>query len=52
MPWRSAASRMVRLKKNTWSARDIGSACWKLTSSCAAPLSWISVSTSSSIASA
>jgi glutamine synthetase len=40
------------VQKNTWSARDIGSECWKLTSSCAAPLSWISVSTSSSIASA
>ena len=51
-PWRIAASRMVRLNRNTWSARSIASAWVKLTSSCAAPDSWISVSTSSFIASA
>src|SRR3546814_1398504 len=46
-----AASRMARLNKNTWSARDSASACSKLISNCAAPLSWIRVSTSNSIAS-
>ncbi len=50
-PWRSAASRMVRLNRNTWSASAMASAWVKFTSSCAAPDSWISVSTSSCIAS-
>ncbi len=51
MPWRIADSRMVRLNRNTWSASDIASEWVKLTSSCAAPDSWINVSTSSFIAS-
>ena len=50
-PCRIAASRIVRLNRNTWSARDRASSWVKLTSSWAAPDSWISVSTSSSIAS-
>ena len=50
-PWRIAASRIIRLNMNTWSARDIASAWVKLTSNCAAPDSWISVSTSNCIAS-
>ncbi|MNT62503.1 hypothetical protein D3C72_2002280 [compost metagenome] len=41
-----AASRRVRLKKKTLSARPSGSPCRKLISICPAPISWISVSTS------
>jgi hypothetical protein len=51
MSWRSAASRSVRLKKNTSSASDSGSACEKLISIWPAPVSWISVSMPSSICS-
>ena len=43
---RSAASRIVRLKRNTWSASASGSPCRRLISICAAPSSWISVSIS------
>ena len=42
----SAASRMVRLNMNTWSASTTGSPWRKLISSCPAPSSWISVSIS------
>ena len=51
MSWRIAASRTVRLKKNTSSARPSGSAWKKLISIWPAPTSWISVSTLSSICS-
>ena len=50
-PWRIAASRMVRLNRNTWSARESGSRCTKFTSSWAAPDSCTRVSTSRSMAS-
>ncbi len=49
MSWRSAASRTVRLKKNTSSARPSGASWKKLISIWPAPISWISVSTLSSI---
>ena len=49
MSWRSAASRTVRLKKNTSSARPSGWSWKKLISICPAPSSWMSVSTLSSI---
>ena len=49
MPWRSAASRTVRLKKNTSSASASGSPWKKLISIWPAPVSWISVSTVSSM---
>ena len=49
MSWRSADSRTVRLKKNTSSASPSGWAWKKLISICPAPISWISVSTFSSI---
>ena len=49
MSWRIAASRTVRLKKKTSSARFSGWAWKKLISICPAPTSWISVSTFSSI---
>ena len=49
MSWRSAASRTVRLKRNTSSARPSGWSWKKLISICPAPTSWISVSTFSSI---
>ena len=49
MSWRSAASRTVRLKKNTSSARPSGWAWKKLISIWPAPISWISVSTFSCI---
>ncbi|CAE6865263.1 hypothetical protein R70006_08303 [Paraburkholderia domus] len=37
--WRSAASRTVRLNRNTLSASFSGSPCMKLISICAAPTS-------------
>jgi hypothetical protein len=49
--WRNAASRAVRLNRNTWSASAIASPCSRLISICAAPSSWISVSISTSCAS-
>ncbi len=49
MSWRSAASRTVRLNKNTSSARLSGSPWKKLISIWPAPISWIRVSTFSSI---
>ena len=49
MSWRSAASRTVRLNKNTSSASPSGGAWKKLISIWPAPTSWISVSTLSSI---
>ena len=47
----SAASRMVRLNRNTWSASASGAPCRRLISICAAPSSWMSVSISSPCAS-
>ena len=49
---RSAASRIVRLKKNTWSASFTGSPCSRLISTCPAPPSWMIVSISKPCASA
>jgi len=49
MSWRSAASRTVRLKKNTSSAKSSGAPWKKLISIWPAPTSWIRVSTLSSI---
>ena len=49
--WRNAASRAVRLNRNTWSASDSALPCSRLISICAAPSSWISVSISMSCAS-
>ena len=49
MSWRNAASRTVRLKKNTSSANPRGLLWKKLISIWPAPTSWINVSTLSSI---
>ena len=49
--WRSAASRIVRLNRNTWSASSTGSPWRRLISICAVPSSWFSVSISSPCAS-
>ena len=37
--WRNAASRTVRLNRNTWSASSSGLPCRKLISICAVPTS-------------